>query len=206
MARLTTNIDPNIPYNHVRYRYYNVAMAAFLAKESEGDYLCAGVAYGVAPRILFDVAQLQRLEKTLHLVDPFNAIWDSKSTLTRAFYHKDPAIVARQYPEQAKIRIHRGVIPDALPLSGVSRFAFVYLDTSDAEAEAASLPLLWSQLSTGGIVIIDHYGHNDGRAFAIYDPVFAKLGATPLWFPSGQAMLVKSSLSPERAGMSAPLP
>jgi hypothetical protein len=197
------SLDPNIPYNHVRYRYYNVAMAAFLARKAEGDYLCAGVAYGVAPRILYDFAQLHRLEKSLHLVDPFNAIWGSKSTATRAYYHRDPSIVARQYPAQAKVRIHRGVIPGALPLPGVSRLAFVYLDTTDPEAEAASLPLLWSQLSPGGIVIIDHYGHNDGEAFAIYDPVFAKLGATPLWFPSAQAMLVKSRLSSEEGAVTA---
>ena len=189
------SLDPNIPYNHVRYRYYNVAMAALLAKDVEGDYLCAGVAYGVAPRIFYDFAQLHRLEKSLHLVDPFNAIWDSKSTATRTYYHKDPSIVASQYPPEANVRIHRGVIPDALPLPGVSRLAFVYLDTSDAKAEAASLPLIWSQLSTGGIVVIDQYGQGDGEDFAVYDPVFAKLGATPLWFPSGQAMLVKSSSS-----------
>jgi hypothetical protein len=59
------SLDPNIPYNHVRYRYYNVAMAALLAKDVEGDYLCAGVAYGVAPRIFYDFAQLHRLEKSL---------------------------------------------------------------------------------------------------------------------------------------------
>jgi hypothetical protein len=129
------SLDPNIPYNHARYRYYNVAMAAFLAKEAEGDYLCAGVAYGVAPRILYDFAQLHRLNKSLHLIDPFNAIWGSKSAATRAYYHKDPSIVARQYPAHAKVRIHRGMIPDALPLPGVSRLAFVYLDTTDPEAK-----------------------------------------------------------------------
>jgi len=200
------SLDPNIPYNRLRYRYYNVAMASFLAREAEGDYLCAGVAYGVAPRILYDVAELHLLDKSLHLVDPFNAIWDSKSTATRAYYHEDPSIVARQYPAQAKVRIHRGLIPDALPLPGVSRLAFIYLDTSDAEAEVASLPPLWSQLSPGGIVIIDHYGRDDGRAFAIYDPVFAKLGAAPLWFPSAQAMLMKPRLSNDESAMTASLP
>jgi hypothetical protein len=189
------SLDPHIAYNRVRYRYYNVAMRAFLAKEAEGDYLCAGVAYGVAPRILYDFAEMHQLQKSLHLVDPFSAIWDSQSTATRAYYHKDPSIIVRQYPAEATVRIHRGVIPDALPLPGVSRLAFVYFDTSDAEAEAASLPLIWSQLSVGGIVVIDRYGQGDGEAFAIYDPVFAKLGVTPFWFPSGQVMLVKSSLS-----------
>jgi hypothetical protein len=50
---------------------------------------------------------------------------------------------------------------------------------------------LWSQVSPGGVVIIDRYGARDGDAFAIYDPVFAKLGATPFWFPSGQCLLIK---------------
>jgi O-methyltransferase len=184
------SLDPHIKYNHVRYRYYNVAMAAQLAREAAGDYLCIGVAYGVAPRILYDVAELERFERTLHLVDPFTAIWNSKSAWTRSFYHNDPTIVTRQYPHDARVQIHRGLAPDILPLRGVSRIAFAYLDTSDEFAETASLQLIWPQLSPGGVMIIDRYGADDGF-FNVYDPVFEKLGITPFWFPSGQAMLIK---------------
>jgi hypothetical protein len=183
-------VNPRAHPNWLRYRFYNICMTALSCRNVPGDFVCIGVDYGVAPRMVYDFLDFATLGKTLHLVDPFNAIWDAASQTTRPYYNTDPDYVRQQYPADAPVRMHRGSVPEALPLPDVSRIAFAFMDTGDADAEAKSLPVLFHQLSPGGAVIMDRYGSGDGF-FEIYDPVFAGLGVTPFWFPSGQCVIVR---------------
>ncbi len=183
-------LDPFTPINLTRYRLYNICMMARLCRNVPGDFLFVGISYGVGPRLLYDFLDFGKLDKTLHLLDPFTGIVDRSAKLTLGVYNTDPERVRAQYPPGAPIRIHCGVIPDLLPLPDVTRLAFVSLDTSDLVAESESLPILFEQLSSGGAIVVDRYGGGDGH-FEHYDPVFTKLGVEPFWFPSGQAVIVK---------------
>jgi hypothetical protein len=184
------SLNPHWDYNVMRYRLYNICMAGWLCRNVPGDFICIGVDYGVAPRMVYDFVGLDQLGKTLHLVDPFTAVWDAKTPGKYANYNTAPDYVVAQYPAGASIKLHTGLAPDVLPLPGVKQVAFAFLDVSDAEAESSSLPILFDQLSPGGAIIVDRYGTGGGY-FHVFDPIFARLGLTPLWFPSGQALIFK---------------
>jgi hypothetical protein len=182
-------LDPYTSLNVTRYRLYNICMFAHLCRELPGDFLFAGVSYGVAPRVVYDFVKFDKLNgKVLHLIDPFTGRLDGTTSEPYPYYNTDIEYVRRQYSADAPIKFHRNVIPDAL--HGVGKLAFVLLNTSDTPAECASLPILFDQLSAGGSIIVDSYAISD-KDFEQFDPVFTKLGFEPIWLPSGQCIAIK---------------
>jgi hypothetical protein len=176
-------LDPHETSNRWRYRIYNVCYFANLCRQLPGDFVCAGVSWGVAPRIVFDFVDLPALGKTLHLIDPFEGIVANDDARTEKGYNCDPEYVLRQYPPGASVVLHRERIPLRLP----GPFAFVFTDTGNPEADAAALPIFYDALAPGGIFITEQYANN----IHIYETVIASLGATALWVPSGQGVIVK---------------
>jgi hypothetical protein len=47
--------------------------------------------------------------------------------------------------------------------------------------------MLFDRLSAGGIMMFDRYGIEPD----LYDAAFAKIGADPIWLPSGQCFVIK---------------
>jgi hypothetical protein len=166
-----------------QYRNYNVCYFAYYCRGVPGDYVCAGVSWGVMPRIVFDFVDFPKLGKTLHLVDPFEGIVSNESNQIAENYNRDPNFVIRQYPPGAPIILHRERIP--IHLSG--KLAFVFTDTGNPAADAEALPIFYAQLSSGGVFMTEQYANN----IDFYEPVLRQLGATPLWLPSGQGVIIK---------------
>jgi hypothetical protein len=181
-------LDPHFTWDVMRYRCYNVATLAMQCRDVAGDFVFAGISYGVSARVLYDFVEFEKLGKIFHLIDPFTAFNPNDRRGRSDFYNTDPAYVRAQYPADAPVKICRDIIPDAL--NGIGSVAFAALNTTNAPAETISLPILFEKLAAGGIIIIDTYG-TIGGCFAEFDPVFAGLGVTPLWFPSGQCAVIK---------------
>jgi hypothetical protein len=142
----------------------------------------------VSARVLYDFVEFEKLGKNFHLIDPFTAFNPNDRRGRSDFYNTDPNYVRAQYPADAPVKICRDIIPDAL--NGIGSVAFAALNTTNAPAETISLPILFAKLAAGGIIIIDTYG-TIGGCFSEFDPVFAELGVTPRWFPSGQCAVIK---------------
>ena len=184
------SLDPHLDGDWMRYRIYNECVIAQLCSNVPGDFICAGVSWGLAPRMIYDYVAFSETGKTFHLIDPFEGIWSASSREAVPFYNTDPEYVRRQYPTAARIKFHRKLIPDAFPLPGVEKIAFAMLNTGDEKSEALSLPILFDALSEQGMIVIGRYGSGDGH-FDVYDPVLTKLGVEPFWLPSGQAVITK---------------
>lgn len=176
-------LDPFVPLDTTRYRHYNNCLFASLCRQIPGDFVCAGVSFGLAPRIVFDFTDFTTLGKTLHLVDPFEGVVSSGSDRISDRYNSDPDYVLRQYPPGAPIVLHRRRIPFRLP----GKLAFVFSNTGDPIAEADSIPVFYEALSPGGILISDQYANN----VHLYEPVLNRLGLASLWLPSGQGVIFK---------------
>lgn len=179
------SLDPAIPFNATRYRIYNHCMFALLCRNVPGDFVSAGVSFGVSPRIIYDYVNFESLGKTLHLIDGFDG---ATGNGIKPSYNTDAELVRRQYPANASIKIHKKLIPDAI--TGLGPIAFAGLHTGNKDAECASLPMLYERLSLGGWIFIDQYCQANGYHES-YNPVFEKLGVTPFWFPSGQCAITK---------------
>ena len=177
-------LDPFIAMDVTRYRHYNICFLGSLCRSVPGDFLCAGVSFGLAPRILYDFLDFATLNKTLHLVDPFEGIASSRTGAISAHYNRDPDFVLNQYPAGAPIVLHR----ERVPMNKVpGKLAFVFADTGDAVADAAALPDFYEALSPGGIFITNQYAND----LPYYEQVLKRLGVTPFWFPSGQGAIFK---------------
>ncbi len=180
-------LDPNLPQNLVRYRVYNICRIASLCRHVDGDFLFAGISYGVVSRTVYEYVEFSQLNKTMHLIDPFMGINDASGSSTRPTYNTDPDYVRMQYRKDAPVKFYLATIPNGLP---TGKYAFAHFGTGDLQSEAATIPALFSALSPGGAMIVDAYGHGGG-SFDVYDPVFQRLGAETLWLPSGQVVVFK---------------
>ena len=175
-------LDPFTGFNVNRYRLYNVCHFAHLCRQIPGDFVSAGVSWGVAPRMVFDFVDFPSLGKTLHLIDPFEGIVSSGPKINPNF-NRDPEYVLRQYPPGAPVALHRERIPLRLP----DNLSFVFSNTGDPSADADAIPIFYEGLSPGGIIITEQFANNS----QYYEPVLSRLGITPLWLPSGQVVIQK---------------
>lgn len=120
------------PQNHpnlTRLRQYCACMFAEFAKGVPGDFLSAGISYGVAPRVIYDFVEFECLGKTYHFIDPLSGI-NNPSTNGIYEYNTDVEFVRRQYAANAPIQFHRELIPDCFPLAGLDALAFVHLNVT----------------------------------------------------------------------------
>lgn len=175
-------LNPVAPAEKDRYRHYNLCYFAERCRHIPGDFVCAGVSWGVGPRIIFDFVDFASLGKKFHLIDPFEGTISSTGEHATGF-NCDPDYVLRQYPPDAPIVLHRKPIP--VRLNG--KLAFVSTDTADPAADAESLPIFYEALNPGGIFVSEQYADN----IHYYEPILRRLGATALWLPSGQGVIVK---------------
>ena len=177
------SLDPLVSADATRYVDYNVCFFADQCREIPGDFVCAGVSWGVAPRAVFDFVDLPSLGETLHLVDPLDGRTSRRNTKKSEHYNCNAEYVLRQYPPDAPIKLHRLPIPIRLGCP----IAFVFTNTGDPEAEAEALPIFYETLSPGGIIITNQYANNPHY----FEPVVKSLGIAPLWLPSGQGVFFK---------------
>src|ERR1700722_4605733 len=98
----------------MRYRCYNVATLAMQCRNVAGDFVFAGISYGVSARVLYDFVEFEKLDKVFYLIDPFPAFNPNHLPGRSDFYNMDPDYVRAKYPPDAPGKICRDIIPDAL--------------------------------------------------------------------------------------------
>lgn len=168
--------------NVLRLRAYQAYLFAEIAMRARGDYLAAGVSYGVIPKVLYELS-LRGSGRTFHLIDP---LVDQE----RVGYCNDPALVSKLLDGDPAVRLQLGAIPAVFPLALPDGLAFAHLNTGDEEAELASLPYLVDHLNPGGVIVLDEYASQ--QAASRYDAAATHLGASVFTLPTGQGVLVKN--------------
>lgn len=182
-------LNPFNPPNETRLRQYTACMFAEFSKDVPGDFLSAGISFGVAPRVIYDFVEFERLGKAYHFIDPFlGANYPGEGVNP---YNTDFEFVRKQYREDAPVVFHRELLPDCFPLKGLERgLAFIHLNTTHPPAEAASLQYLYEQLNPSGFLVIDSYSFGKG-GYEDYDPVIQKIGAKVFSLVTGQGIIQK---------------
>lgn len=182
-------LNPNNSEHLTRLRIYNACLFAELAKAVPGDYLSAGISYGVAPRIIYDFVEFWKLGKTYHFIDPFTGANNPADKQVHR-YNEDAAFVKQQYPANAAISIHKALIPNCFPIDSIDSLAFVHLNVTHPPSEAASLAYLYEKLSPGGFILIDYYGYGAGQ-YEWFDPIEDQLGIRIFGMVTGQGVIQK---------------
>jgi O-methyltransferase len=75
-------------------------------------------------------------------------------------------LVATGYPE-SRIHIVKGPVGNTIPAAAPARLALLRLDTDWYESTRHELDHLYPRLATGGVLIIDDYGHWEGARRAV---------------------------------------
>lgn len=184
-------LDPNYDGNLTRLRIYHVCAFARVALAAEGDFVTAGVSYGVAPRTMYELLDLPAASRTLWLIDPFVGAEAVGSVAVLDKYNQSQETVARQYPEGAPVRFHAGFIPACLPLPGNPPLAFVHVNTGDVASEASSLSHFWRALSAGGIIVIDNYAIGSGHEDEFHSAISGLEDCSSVSLVTGQIVLFK---------------
>lgn len=185
-------LDPTHDMHHIRLRVYNVSSFGELALNAPGDFVAAGISWGIAPRVLFDYARLAKNGRALHMVDAFTGIDNAKNQSVMPKYNTSKEYVARQYPPVGAVHIHTGLIPACLPLPGLTRIAFCHLNTGDHDSEAASLSHFFDALSPGGIIVIDNYAIFEGSEHRYKEAIESLQEKTVMVLPTGQCAIIKN--------------
>jgi len=184
------NLDPNYDDNITRLRHYNLCLFSNYVKNLEGDFITAGISYGVAPRIIYDFVKFEKLNKVYHFIDPFLGIGNDGDV--NKSYNKSKQYVLDQYPKSAPIKLHNELIPNCFPLNGVDKISFAHLNTGVYLAEAKSLKYLFDKLIKGGVIIIDNYSLFNGyEKMKIYDPFIKELEVEIFVLVTGQGVILK---------------
>jgi O-methyltransferase len=87
-------------------------------------------------------------------------------------------LVSTGYPSE-RLHFARGPVEQTLPEAAPERLALLRLDTDWYESTRHELEHLWPQLSDGGVLIVDDYGHWEGARRAV-DEFFATSAAPVL--------------------------
>ncbi len=87
-------------------------------------------------------------------------------------------MIATGYPPE-KIKLIKGKVEDTIPGQAPRKISLLRLDTDWYESTHHELVHLYPRLSSGGVLIIDDYGHWRGSRKAT-DEYFASSGVTPI--------------------------
>jgi hypothetical protein len=92
---------------------------------------------------------------------------------TKAEEHEVTANMASTGYDMSRVILHKGMVEATIPNRAPDKIAILRLDTDWYESTKHELQHLWPRLSSGGVLIIDDYGHFTGARDAV-DEFFAE--------------------------------
>lgn len=181
--------NPHSRGEAIRLRLYFAARFAEASLGAHGDLLFCGVAYGQAPRCIFDLLGPKLGNRSLIMVDPWDASRNRAKANKENQYTDDMEGVERAFHD-APAEFIRGYIPDAL----IDRkLCFCLLSTGDPVSEARALPGIYDMLSPGGFILIYGYGGNRRGADRLRETAHGLHGAVTINLMNGNAVIAKIS-------------
>lgn len=178
------------------WRTYILEYFAQWAAGRDGDFLEVGCYAGHTPAVLTERIDFGALNKTYHLYDLFE--WNEGDKHFRLERLADGTLyeeVAARFKDNPAVVLVRGRVPDSFAGTLPDRIAFAHIDMNNAEAEAGAIREIYPRLTEGAIVVFDDYGWwtlSDQKTSV--DQVLNPHGARVLELPTGQGVLIKSSI------------
>ena len=188
----------------IRWRAHVCCWAAMQALKLEGDFVECGVHTGILSITVAEYLGFAKLPRTFWLFDTFQGIpterlaADEKAHakhLNEVLFFDCYEVAQRNFAPYPNARLVRGMLPDTIAATDLRRIAYLSIDLNNAQAEMATIEVLWSMLSPGAIVVLDDY------AFKTYEPQHeawnrfaAEHGLMVLTVPTGQGILIKPAV------------
>ena len=184
------------------WRAYVACWAAYKAKELPGDFVECGVNLGFLSRVITDYVGFQNLDKKFYLIDTFSGFpletmgEEQREHLTpqvTSEYKECYEEVKATFKEFPNVIIVRGKVPDVLASIESDKIAFISLDMNNADAEIAAAEYFWDKIVSGGVILLDDYGHPMSIFHRKkFDEFCEKRKVKVLTLPNGQGLIFKN--------------
>lgn len=166
------------------------------AREIAGDFAEFGVFRGgtalLAAQILADAGD----RRPLHLFDSFAGMpttSDGEPYNAGDFRPGSAEDVRRLVGTAgANVRLHVGYIPDTFVDTGIEQLAFAHIDVDLWNSVHECIEFVYPRVVAGGLIVFDDYGFPScARARQAVDQAFERRRETPIYLPTGQAVVIK---------------
>lgn len=185
--------------DQIRWRAHTACWAATHALNLDGDFIECGTNKGFLAKIIIDYIDLDGKGKDFFLLDTYEG-FDEKylnpielaNGKRSGGYDYCYDFVLEYFSQHPCVKIIKGSIPETLSLVGSRQVAFIHIDLNCVIPEIASINFFWDKLVTGGVVLLDDYGHAGHEQQQLAFDSFAKEKNTMvLSLPTGQGLLIK---------------
>ena len=203
MKKLCRDVSPFTMQSHERILCLRDSVRHIVRANIPGDFVECGVWKGGSIMVIAQtLMELGVTDRNIHLFDTFEGMSEptavdrsldgniaadllakSDRNLSWAWAYGALEEVRKNvlmtgYPAE-RIVFVKGKVEDTLPASAPTQIALLRLDTDWYESTYKELLHLYPRLSTGGILIIDDYGHWEGARKAV-DTYFREQQLNPL--------------------------
>jgi O-methyltransferase len=177
----------------ILWRMYTVAWAVRNGlRLPDGDFVECACYKGTTVRIVCDTVDFRNTGRTYFLYDLFEH--DESFPHHMMPEHGDHLYeqVKARFSDIPNVKVVKGRVPDVLTDTAPQKIAFLHLDLNNAEAEIATLEVLFDRLVPGAVMLLDDYGWLGYRQQKLAeDPWLLKRGYHILELPTGQGMVIK---------------
>jgi O-methyltransferase len=131
-----------------------------------GHCIEIGCFRGGTAKLISEVLVRRRIAAKLHLFDTFAGMPDrlasDEAGLKGTFQDTSLGAVRRLLANNPRVQFHRGIFPDSIPsYLNRRRFRFAHIDVDIERSVWQALAFVYPRLATGGVIVIDDYGHSE---------------------------------------------
>ena len=160
---------------------------------TQADFVELGVWYGILSKAALNMNMGNSSNFDFYLCDP----WGDQNHLQKiekSKKYKDDIfeIVQNRFNSYSNVKLLRGIVPDILEKIPSNKIAFLSIDMNSSKPERSALEFFWTKIVPGGVIYLDDYGDSPDLRNEV-DDFLADKEETLLYFPTGQAVIIKNS-------------
>tara|TARA_B100000575_G_scaffold27473_1_gene18561 strand:- start:690 stop:1439 length:750 start_codon:yes stop_codon:yes gene_type:complete len=176
-------------HSSIIWRIHTLSWAIDSCKKLDGDFIEFGCYDAKVAEFLIEYNEISKLNKLFFLYDIFDNPPTDKAEKHSPNLYGD---VSKRLKKYDFVNVIPGLLPDSFKNNIPEKISFVHLDLNSADTEVSLLEMLFDKVVSGGIIILDDYGHMGYEEQYFKEKAFFnELGYSILELPTGAGMVIK---------------
>jgi hypothetical protein len=179
----------------IPWRVHQAQWAAHHCLSIEGAFVEIGTGRGfIMQTVLGSIEDWNSINKQIHLFDSFQKHADTGlgKAAHDEYYADGIDDVKKNFQSWERVFFHQGDVRDTIKNKIPPKISFLHVDLNSAETELEILDLIFSSISTNGIILLDDYANRgEEYAYELHNSFFESRGHHILTTPSGQGIIIK---------------
>ena len=176
-------------HSSIIWRIHILSWAIDACESLKGDFIEFGCYDAKVAEFLIEYKKIKDFNKSFFLYDIFDNPPTEKAEKHSPQLYKE---VCNRMSKYDFVKVIPGLLPDSFKDNVPEKISFVHLDLNSAEVEISLLKLLFENLVSGGIIILDDFGHMGYEEQHYKEKeFFSNLGHSVLELPTGGGMVIK---------------